>query len=73
MMACIWQVIRSPTGAVFVKPSLRRGLVPNVLKGLVQARASVKTAMKAATAAHGPDSPLVAVLNARQLALKVST
>lgn len=68
------EVIRSPTGAVFVKPTLRQGLVPNVLRGLVNARASVKASMRVAKQQEpdGANSAKVSVLDARQLALKVS-
>jgi len=65
--------ITSASGAIFVRPNLRQGLVPTLLRGLVCARTAVKQQMKrlAQGDGHNSSSSLLAVLNARQLALKV--
>ncbi len=59
--------IKTPTGDVFVRPSKRKGVLPEILVELLQARAKAKKAMKNAT-----DPFVAAVLNGRQLALKIS-
>ena len=59
--------IRTPTGDHFVTPAKRRGVLPEILVELLEARARAKREMKRA------DDPFVqAVLNGRQLALKIS-
>jgi DNA polymerase delta subunit 1 len=60
-------VMETPTGSLFVKPHIQQGLLPQVLKSLLDARKVAKRDLKAAT------DPLTrAVLDGRQLALKVS-
>ena len=56
----------SPTGTRFVKPAVRRGLVPQLLEHLLQSRGRARAAM---AAAKTPEEKGLA--NARQLALKV--
>lgn len=51
----------------FVKGSLRRGVLPEILEDLLSARAKAKSDLKKAS-----DPFLKAVLNGRQLALKVT-
>lgn len=59
--------LRTPNGDTFVKPSLQSGLLPEILSELLAARKRAKKEMEAAT-----DPFRKAVLNGRQLALKVS-
>ena len=57
----------TPSGHVFVKPERFRGILPQILEEFLTARKAAKAAMKHAT------TPLEhAVLNGRQLALKIS-
>ena len=58
-------------GHRFVTSKIRRGLVPMVLEELLSARAKAKKELKQA-AASGGDPQLRAVLDGRQLALKIS-
>ncbi|XP_064904360.1 LOW QUALITY PROTEIN: DNA polymerase delta catalytic subunit [Columba livia] len=60
-------VTRTPTGELFVRSSVRRGLLPRVLEGLLGARARVKAELK-----QEQDPFRRQVLDGRQLALKVS-
>lgn len=60
-------VTKTPTGDYFIKKSKRPGLLPEILKELLDARKVAKKDMKAAT-----DPLRKAVLNGRQLALKIS-
>jgi len=60
-------VTRSPTGDLFVKPEVEKGLLPEILHELLSARKRAKADLKKAT-----DPFLKAVLDGRQLALKVS-
>lgn len=55
------------TGEYFVKDSVRKGLLPQILRELLAARKRAKADLKAAT-----DPFVKAVLDGRQLALKVS-
>lgn len=57
----------TPTGDAFVKSTVRRGILPEILTELLTARSNAKRLMKVAT-----DPFTIAVLNGRQLALKVS-
>ncbi|ELR25172.1 polymerase (DNA directed), delta 1, catalytic subunit [Acanthamoeba castellanii str. Neff] len=58
---------RSPGGECFVREETKPGLLPRILNGLLEARARAKAEMKKET------NPFKqAVLNGRQLALKVS-
>lgn len=57
----------SPGGVAFVKPSLRRGVLPQMLKEILDTRLMVKKSMKM----HKDDKTLQRVLHARQLGLKL--
>jgi DNA polymerase delta subunit 1 len=58
---------KTPAGHFFVKPSLQQGILPEILIELLQARKKAKSDMK-----NAPDEFTKAVLNGRQLALKIS-
>lgn len=58
---------RTPSGAMFVKSSEKRGLLPEILEELIKARSMARKQLKEAT-----DPFVKAVLNGRQLALKIS-
>lgn len=60
-------VTRTPYGATFVKSSVRKGILPEILGELLRARKEAKKLMAKAT-----DPLKRAVFNGRQLALKVS-
>lgn len=57
----------TPSGDTFVKPSVRRGILPEILEELLAARKRAKADLKNAT-----DPMERAVLDGRQLALKIS-
>lgn len=59
--------VRTPTGDVFVKSTVKSGLLPEILQELLAARKRAKKDMAAATDPLTKD-----VLNGRQLALKIS-
>ena len=60
-------VLKSPNGDFFVKAHRQKGILPEILEELLGARKRAKTDLKAAT------NPFMkAVLDGRQLALKVS-
>jgi DNA polymerase elongation subunit (family B) len=59
--------IKTPTGDYFIKSHLQRGLLPEILSELLEARSAAKKQMK-----NAADSFTAAVLNGRQLALKIS-
>ncbi|KAG9342853.1 hypothetical protein JZ751_015060 [Albula glossodonta] len=59
--------IRTPTGDYFVKSSVRKGLLPEILENLLSARKRAKAELKKET-----DPFKKQVLDGRQLALKVS-
>ena len=61
------EYVKTPTGDVFVRSSKRKGVLPEILVELLEARSKAKKAMKSAT-----DPFVAAVLNGRQLALKIS-
>eukprot|EP00455_Lapot_gusevi_P013195 TRINITY_DN1637_c0_g3_i3.p1 TRINITY_DN1637_c0_g3~~TRINITY_DN1637_c0_g3_i3.p1 ORF type:complete len:670 (+),score=201.46 TRINITY_DN1637_c0_g3_i3:299-2011(+) len=61
------QYVRTPCGAYFAKSSMRRGILPEILDELISARAKAKAELKKAQ-----DPFTQAVLNGRQLALKIS-
>lgn len=61
------EVTRTPSGDTFVKPGLQRGILPEILDELLSARKRAKADLKKAT-----DPFARAVLDGRQLALKVS-
>eukprot|EP00420_Gonyaulax_spinifera_P037278 CAMPEP_0197876486 /NCGR_PEP_ID=MMETSP1439-20131203/5446_1 /TAXON_ID=66791 /ORGANISM="Gonyaulax spinifera, Strain CCMP409" /LENGTH=1101 /DNA_ID=CAMNT_0043495773 /DNA_START=14 /DNA_END=3317 /DNA_ORIENTATION=- len=60
-------VTRSPSGCLFVRKEVRRGLLPMILEELLAARKRAKKAM-----AEAEDPLTKSVLNGRQLALKIS-
>lgn len=59
-------VLRSPSGDMFVKAHTSKGILPEILEELLGARKRAKADLKVAT-----DPFLRAVLDGRQLALKV--
>jgi DNA polymerase delta subunit 1 len=59
--------VRTPTGACFIKSHVRRGVLPDILDELIKARAQARKDLKEAS-----DPFTKAVLNGRQLALKIS-
>ena len=59
--------IRTPTGNMFVKSTLRKGLLPQILESLLSARKKAKADLKLET-----DPFKKKVLDGRQLALKIS-
>jgi len=61
------EYIKTPTGDCFVTPKIHRGLLPQILQRLNEARAQAKSDMKNASDPHER-----AVHNGRQLALKIS-
>ncbi|XP_033123470.1 DNA polymerase delta catalytic subunit-like [Anneissia japonica] len=61
------QYIKTPSGNYFVKASVRKGLLPVVLEGLLSARKKAKADLKKET-----DPFRKGVLDGRQLALKMS-
>lgn len=61
------QVTVTPTGAVFVKSSVRPGIVPAILAALIVARAATREQLK-----QTAEPARRAVLDARQRALKVT-
>ena len=61
------EFIKTPTGDEFVKPSVRQGLLPMILKNLLEARAKAKKELKVETCPFRKK-----VLDGRQLALKIS-
>ena len=60
------QYIKTPSGNLFVKPALRPGLLPEILRELLAARKKAKADLKRET-----DPLRRQVLDGRQLALKV--
>jgi DNA polymerase delta subunit 1 len=61
------QYIRTPSGSYFVKASVRKGILPEILEDLLAARKRAKNDLKNET-----DPFRRAVLDGRQLALKIS-
>ena len=59
--------IQTPSGNYFVKPSLRKGILPEILENLLKARKRAKEMMK-----EEKDPFRYKVLDGRQLALKMS-
>lgn len=57
----------TPTGEYFVKPHLRKGLLPIILEELIEARKKAREELK-----HTTDEFMKKVLDGRQLALKIS-
>jgi DNA polymerase delta subunit 1 len=58
--------IRTPSGDLFVKPSICKGILPVILEDLISARKKARADLKKET-----DASRRAVLDGRQLALKV--
>ncbi len=61
------QYIRTPSGNLFVKSSVRKGLLPEILESLLSARKKAKFDLK-----NEKDPFRAKVLDGRQFALKVS-
>ena len=59
----------TPNGVVFLPPQLREGVLPRLLREILQARVMVKKLMKEASRAG--DHRLYRTLNARQFSLKL--
>lgn len=59
--------IKTPSGDYFVKPHIRKGILPIILEDLIAARKRAKTDLK-----KEADPAKRAVLDGRQLALKIS-
>ena len=59
--------IKTPSGNLFVKPHIRKGLLPVILEELLSARKQAKADLKKET-----DPFKKKVLDGRQLALKIS-
>ncbi|KAM3861188.1 LOW QUALITY PROTEIN: DNA polymerase zeta catalytic subunit [Diretmus argenteus] len=57
----------SPNGIAFVKPTVRKGVMPNMLEEILNTRLMVKQSMKTYT----QDKALMRLLDARQLGLKL--
>lgn len=57
----------SPCGVVFVKPSVREGVLPRMLREILDTRLMVKQSMKL----HKNDKLLQRILHSRQLGLKL--
>ena len=57
----------SPCGVVFVKPAIREGILPRMLKEILDTRQMVKQSMKL----HKSNSALQRILHSRQLGLKL--
>uniref|UniRef100_A0A672YWW1 DNA polymerase zeta catalytic subunit n=1 Tax=Sphaeramia orbicularis TaxID=375764 RepID=A0A672YWW1_9TELE len=57
----------SPNGIAFVKSSVRKGVLPNMLEEILNTRIMVKQSMKA----YKQDKALMRLLDARQLGLKL--
>ncbi|XP_054990548.1 DNA polymerase zeta catalytic subunit isoform X1 [Sorex araneus] len=57
----------SPNGVAFVKPSVRKGVLPRMLEEILKTRLMVKQSMKA----YKQDRALSRMLDARQLGLKL--
>ncbi|KAG8123938.1 hypothetical protein E2320_019316, partial [Naja naja] len=57
----------SPSGIAFVKPSVRKGVLPSMLEEILKTRIMVKQSMKA----YKLDKTITRMLDARQLGLKL--
>ena len=57
----------SPGGIAFLKPSVRKGVLPQMLKEILDCRQMVKKSMKM----HKGDKTLQRILHSRQLGLKL--
>ncbi len=63
------KINKSPGGGSFVKPEIRKGIVPYILENLMNERAQVKKLMKKATKAGNTDE--IRELNTKQLGIKI--
>ncbi|XP_062896817.1 DNA polymerase zeta catalytic subunit isoform X1 [Mobula hypostoma] len=64
----LWNDITiSPNGVAFVKPSVRKGVLPNMLDEILKTRIMVKQTMKG----NKKDKALTKLLHARQMGLKL--
>lgn len=61
------QVTQTPAGNLFVKSTVRKGLLPQILQSLLSERKRTKAELKKAT-----DPVIKSVLDGKQLALKIS-
>lgn len=61
----------APNGAVFLKENARKGILPQMLKEILDTRIMVKNAMKENAASEAKSNSLHRLLDARQLALKL--
>lgn len=61
----------SPNGAVFLKKKARLGILPQMLKEILDTRIMVKNAMKENAASESKSNSLQRLLDARQMALKL--
>ena len=59
----------SPSGTVFTTPAVRQGVLPLLLRDILQTRVMVKQTMRRLELRH--DAPMQRVLNARQFGLKL--
>ena len=59
----------APNGVMFVRPSVRQGVLPRMLKEILETRVMVKAALKRAKA--NDDKAAVRLLDARQFGLKM--
>ncbi|RWS23196.1 DNA polymerase delta catalytic subunit-like protein [Leptotrombidium deliense] len=60
-------LVKTPSGSFFVKPHVRKGLLPQILEHLIETRKAVKQMLK-----REKDPFKIKVLDGRQYALKVS-
>ncbi|RWS22938.1 DNA polymerase zeta catalytic subunit-like protein, partial [Leptotrombidium deliense] len=61
----------APNAVAFLKPEVRRGVLPQMLTEILETRVMVKNAMKANDKKAKPSKALKKLLNARQLGLKL--
>lgn len=61
----------SPNGSIFCAPGVRTGILPMMLREMLNTRVMVKRAMKRHQQSHTSSSVLHKVLDARQLAIKL--
>ncbi|MBN2101828.1 MAG: ribonuclease H-like domain-containing protein [Candidatus Aenigmarchaeota archaeon] len=63
------EISKSPEGGSFVKPEIRKGIVPYILENLMNERANVKKRLKKAT--KDGNAAEVRELNTKQLGIKI--
>mmetsp|Transcript_32160 Transcript_32160/g.125521 ORF Transcript_32160/g.125521 Transcript_32160/m.125521 type:complete len:1842 (-) Transcript_32160:3575-9100(-) len=66
-----WDVFVGTNGEVFCTSDVRRGILPQLLKEILDSRVMVKQAMKEVGKMKGDNTSLLRRLNARQFALKM--